>query len=163
MTVIAWDGKIIAADKQASRNGLVRSTTKLTKTIFEKPHGRGEIEYIAGFSGTEQTGLIMLSWFENGARKEDFPETQRDKNTEGNYWSEFIAVNKDGLKYYTLWHVPLHISEKLFAIGTGDELALGAMAAGASAIKAVEIACEWDKDCGRGIDAYDIETMKKVM
>lgn len=39
--------------------------------------------------------------------------------------------------------------------GTGKELALGAMAAGADAKKAVEIACEYNLYCGGGIDVVE--------
>lgn len=156
MTVIAWDGKIIAADKQATRGGQLRKTTKLI-VHPEKP-------IVYGMSGTEQTGIIVANWHIAGAKEEDFPECQKIVgNTDPNYWSHLIVCTKNSCEYYSMWPVPLRIRENFYAIGSGDEYAMGAMEMGANAIKAVEVACKWDQGCGLGIDAYNLETMEKVL
>ena len=46
--------------------------------------------------------------------------------------------------------------------GDGQEVAMGALAMGADAIKAVEITSKYCDSCGCGIDAYNLETMEKI-
>ena len=156
MTVIAWDGKIIAADKQASRGGLLRRTTKILKFEID---GRA---FIAGFSGTEQTGLIMADWYASGANPNTFPACQTDGSKESEYWSNLIIADGKKVIQYSLWPTSLLIEERFYAIGNGEDFAIGAMSAGADAIQAVEIACKHCENCGLGIDAYELETMRKI-
>lgn len=44
----------------------------------------------------------------------------------------------------------------LFVLGIRD-YAYGALAMGADAVRAVEVACEYDNGCGMGIDVLTIE------
>jgi ATP-dependent protease HslVU (ClpYQ) peptidase subunit len=52
-------------------------------------------------------------------------------HTEAEYWGEVMLLTKT-----------------LVAIGSGSDLALGAMGAGADPKRAVEVACEWAVSCG---------------
>jgi hypothetical protein len=52
------------------------------------------------------------------------------------------------------------MSEKKVAYGSGGDLALGAMAAGATAKQAVAIACRFDPNTGQGIDAVQVVKKK---
>ncbi len=70
MTVIVWDGKTLAADKQATNSGLKRKVTKIYKI-----HGD-----LVGFSGDFDYAFAMKKWFEGGARVEEFPKHQEDND-----------------------------------------------------------------------------------
>jgi ATP-dependent protease HslVU (ClpYQ) peptidase subunit len=52
MSVIAWDGHVLAADKQATNNGLKRTTTKI--------HRAGEC--LVAFTGDASQGMLMVDW-----------------------------------------------------------------------------------------------------
>lgn len=47
---------------------------------------------------------------------------------------------------------PFEIEEPFYAFGSGMDIAIGALAMGANAIKAVEIASRYSSHCGNGID-----------
>lgn len=149
MSVVAWDGRNFAADKQSSRCGLSRVTTK----IFQD----GTRYY--GCVGTEETGLVMMEWHRNGAVREEFPECQKDDE----HWSHLIVIdNIQSVFYYSRWPIPIRLQQSYFAWGAGEDFAMGAMAAGADAIRAVEIANYLSVDCGNGVDAYDVHIGRKV-
>jgi hypothetical protein len=62
---------------------------------------------------------------------------------------EFLAYNKGVRDLYYFCHhfspIPLSIKQ-FYAIGSGQDLAMGAMAHGASAYEAVDIACKLDRN-----------------
>lgn len=93
MTVIAWDGKTLAADRQ-----ITSGYTKNKRITKIRKYGN----VLCGVTGETK-----------------YPRDER-----------------------TSW-------------GSGKELALGAMAAGADAKKAAEIACEYDLYCGGGVDVVE--------
>ncbi len=72
-----------------------------------------------------------------------------------------MVVNPDGeVVHYDRHLVPIRVANEFHAIGSGRKLALGAMMAGASADKAVEIACHYDngsREPIRTIRLQDIE------
>lgn len=152
MTVIAWDGKILAADRQAVCAGM-RSIVKKIKATE-----KGEI---IAFTGEYEQGLVLCEWYENGAKIENWPHFQRTEN-----WTRLVIANIEDIEtrpfsknvLYVYEKEPLKIicEESFVAFGAGRDFAMGAMAQGASAIQAVEIANRFSIDCGYGIDYYNI-------
>lgn len=67
MTVIAWDGCTLAADKRASSGGIARTVTKI-----ERHEG-----CLIAMTGCWDTGAEMREWFKAGADPEKFPEKAR--------------------------------------------------------------------------------------
>jgi len=149
MTVIAWDGKIIAADKQASHCGLKREVTKL----FISTKGNE----VLGFSQDYENGLGLIEWYNEGAVRRDWPAWQTETS-----WGRLVVAGHKYLFCYEQLPFKQLYSVDPTAFGSGRDFALGAMAAGADAIRAVEIACRFSDSCGMGIDAYDLETMQKI-
>jgi ATP-dependent protease HslVU (ClpYQ) peptidase subunit len=62
------------------------------------------------------------------------------------------VVNRDGsvMRYEGAWPIP--IEDRQFAMGSGRDYARAAMHLGCSAAEAVAVACEFDENCGNGID-----------
>ena len=71
-----------------------------------------------------------------------FPSPRVD---DGECCTTLVVVNKGKCVFYTASpDYPQVVADKFFAWGSGREIALGAMAHGASAYEAVEIACDLD-------------------
>lgn len=137
MTVIVWDGETLAADRQSSHQNLRRSVTKISK------HG----DLLIACSGTYTAAQAVKAWLVSGAEVEDFPFARVDEHT------AVIAINKEGqILRFEDSPFPVVLNDKIIAEGTGRDFALGAMAMGADAAKAVEIACVYDIYSGGGID-----------
>lgn len=146
MTVIAWDGKTLAADRQTTMGDLKSHRTKLV------PHPSRPGVCVA-FCGDTDLGLAMIDWFLRGATKEDFPAFQRTEK-----WVRLLVFG-DGLpKQYLQEPFPIRCEADYWAWGSGAELAIGAMAAGVDAVRAVEIANQHCATCGFGVDHIDIPT-----
>jgi hypothetical protein len=92
---------------------------------------------LLGFSGIREEGNIFLEWF-RGECREKRPELK-----------EFTALQVTPDGQLVLWDnlcVPMPLSPDVswWATGSGREPAIGAMAAGATPMRAMEIACEYD-------------------
>jgi ATP-dependent protease HslVU (ClpYQ) peptidase subunit len=142
MSVIAFDGKTVAADRQATCSGCKTTSSKLFKLAS------GEI---VGFTGSSDIGMAMLEWYKNGADCEKYPKYQTTDD-----WVRLVVITKKGVFFYETTPNPVHSLDKKCAFGCGRDFALGAMEMGANAIKAVEIASKFSTDCGMGIDSFKI-------
>ena len=149
MTVIAWDGKYIAADRLAEYCGLGSKVTKL--------HTSKNGDCVIGFTGGLENGLGLMEWFNNGAVKEEWPDWQKTED-----WCRLIIAASDVVFAYERLPYRIVVNEGFAAFGSGRDYALGAMAQGADAIEAVGIASNFCTTCGYGIDAYELETMRKI-
>jgi len=142
VTIIAYDGKTLAADRMCMRGDTISTVTKLWFN--------GEHEAIA-VSGNFAVGAQMRRWYE-GSRDVAGPEwpTPNDKLEH----TVMVVADELGARYYESGGPPepIEVCEKFAAWGVGREAALGAMAMGADARRAVEIASEWVMGCGRGVD-----------
>jgi hypothetical protein len=142
MSILAYDGKLIAADRQGTINDTRGTMKKLVKV--------GNV--VIGWVGTQTNGLIMMRWFLDGADPAKFPETNDDPGT----CSRLIVVSKKELILFEASPEPMKFLDKKQAFGSGMDLALGAMAMGANAKQAVQIACKYDIHCGMGIDWFEV-------
>jgi len=142
VSVIAWDGKTLAADRQATSGNLRRTTTKITR--------HGDV-LIAG-TGTQSSTQAVREWILEGANPSSFPSLPADDP------SAVWVINRNGTvvkfensPFGMVYH------DKVFAEGSGRDFALGAMFMGADAVKAVEVACVYDIYCGGGIDTLSFD------
>lgn len=144
MSVIAWDGKTLAADKRAVMGTLIVATTKIFRITNYNEGGA-----LVGYAGDAAAGEEMLHWFKNGAIPEKLPAAQRDKND----WVGLLVIWATGAiwKYENTPH-PVKLMPQKFAIGSGRDFGLAAMHLGKTAKEAVEIACLFDNTCGDGVD-----------
>ncbi|MES2148609.1 MAG: hypothetical protein V4508_02340 [Pseudomonadota bacterium] len=144
MTVIAWDGKTLAADKRATSVGNPATTTK----IFRLKNG-----CLVGMCGDADAGRVLIDWFEVGAHPSTFPDN-RDSD---NRCRVVLLIITPDRKVHQLQrtHRLVTFEDKFTAIGSGRDYALAAMHLGFDALKAVEVACALDVDCGNGIDLLE--------
>ena len=143
MTVIAWDGKTLAADKQTSFG-----STKTTTTKIFKIYGA-----LIGSAGISVHCAAMAEWFRGGRIEDKFPAFQKNNDTS----VDVICIEPDGRCHvFQTSHIPVLIEEKFMALGSGSNYALGAMYLGKTAREAVDVACALDSGCGRGIDTLEL-------
>jgi hypothetical protein len=144
MTVIAWDGTTLAADKRAvSGGGISRTCTKIW------PYK----DMLLGISGDWDIGAEVREWFKAGAEPEKFPKIAlEDKAT-------FIVIGADGIRHYCRGPYPMWIEARCCAWGAGRDFAEAAMYLGRDAYKAIEVACHFQSDCGNGIDTLQLRRM----
>lgn len=142
MSVIAWDGQSIAADKQMNCNGTCMRGTKARRLAS------GEV--VAGVGNMDQC-VMLFDWYEKGADPATWPAFQTSAE-----WSYLVVASSAGVKFYAQHPLPLTIENPFFAWGSGRDLALGAMAYGANAKEAVLVACEYESSCGLGVDVFGL-------
>lgn len=139
MTVIAWDGITLAADKLGECQGLIRTTTKIRKIRNN----------LVGIAGAASIGMEMFAWIAGGEKKGSFPESQMT----GEDWAEVLVIRPGGLIFvYERTPYPVQYDAKFFAIGAGADFAVTAMYLGKDAYEAVRIACYLSTQCGCGVD-----------
>jgi len=138
VTVIAWDGKTLAADKQSTNQGHASMVTKIYRSGDD----------LVAICGGLARGMAMRRWYEAGRDSATFP-----KPADADDFAILLVVHRDGTvdKYESMEH-PLHIESPYCATGSGRDFALLAMHLGYDARRAVELACELSVDCGMGID-----------
>lgn len=136
MTCITTDGRTMAADGQCQTSfGVINDTSRAK--IAKLRDGR-----IAGMAGLAYDLSAFIGWLEAGEPKK-VPE----------FYEEMIALvlMLDGTvrsyNHQGRWVVDMIPT----ATGSGSELAIGAMEAGASPRVAVEIACRRHNGCGGAI------------
>lgn len=147
MSVIAWDGATLAADKRACLGSLIRTTRKISRV---KNNDIGEA--LVGYAGDADAGEEILAWFASGYNPDKFPSSQR--NPDG--WSGLLVVwPTRHIWKFERTPYPIRFPPQHFAIGSGRDFALAAMHLGCDAVKAVKIACELDSGCGNGVDTLE--------
>lgn len=156
MTVIAYKDGVMACDSCWSDNGLVvNSANKIVKL------SAGGLLGEAGDSDTRD--IIRL--LDKVKKADQLPEREAISKLGIDYAA--ILALPDG----TLWNVYADIEKKdygLFpirlpfaAVGCGRQIAIGAMAAGASAVQAASIACQWDTHCRLPIHQAKLQRAQK--
>ena len=143
MTIIAYDGKCLAVDKAAVISDMRHKVTKIKKT---------KSGTILAWCGSNEYGLILCRWYQNGADPDKWPEFQRDEN-----WVRLVVVENGKVFYYEQEPEPQFIEDRFFAWGSGRDFAMGALAMGATAEQAVEIASRYNIYCGLGCDVIQIK------
>ncbi len=143
MTVIAWDGNTLAADKRANLGTLKCKTTKIFTVGAE----------LTAFSGDAAAGRQMLAWYKDGAVPADFPETQRNPK---DLPCRLYVFDQHSIRCYEDTPYPIVYEDEIFAGGSGRDFAIAAMHLGKTAKEAVEIASLYSPDCGDGVDTLTL-------
>ena len=148
MTTICWDGKTLAADKQATINN---------RPLLERDSKIKRIKYLGkpaliGVSGSLTLARKVVKWIEQGCDEDDTPSRGDNESF------EVIVITSDDVLIYPNNYYPETMGNIRFAIGSGANYAEGAMAHGASAVEAVKISESLDIFTGYGIDTL---TLKK--
>lgn len=142
MTVIAWDGKTLAADKRTSFGSRHLTTRKVQRVNGHLVAGAGDTAAI----------LDMVEWFRAGANPHTLPANQRTDN----FVSLLVITPEGEIREYSNGPYPVVIENSQWAIGSGADFARTAMHLGKPAREAVEIACMFDSNCGNGIETLEL-------
>ena len=146
MTVIVWDGKTRATDRAAS-DGVNQWETQ--KAWY---FGEGEDCVILSGAGALQSVFEMRERFKGGALHNEFPSVQL-----GPQFCHFVVVSPHiGLYRFEQGPIPIDHGYTKCAFGEGRDFAIGAMAMGAKAGVAVEIANKYSVHCGIGVVEYTL-------
>lgn len=132
MTTIAWDGAVLAADNAAWTGDVCQRDLKI------EPIKIGKERFIIARCGAAAFTRECIR-FMTGETKHRPDWSEYDQNLcAGSMWGLLIA--SDGSAFQVSAACSLEkIYDPFFAMGAGREIALGALAAGATAIKAVNI------------------------
>lgn len=137
MTTIAYKDGVVCADS-STNYGDVRF--KSTKKIVD----HGDV-VVASAGDADDRHINALFHILND--EDDFPSNIELRDVK-QVFVAFVFTRQTGQVFIvqTGDEYPLIVEckEPHFAIGTGGELAIGAMSAGATAKEAVKIACKWD-------------------
>jgi hypothetical protein len=145
MTVIAWDGHTLAADRRSTSGQTVQAVTKIHR------YGKELLAVCGNFS----VGQEMLAWYRGGALPDQFPASNRSLDQ----GAALIVIQPNGdVQKFESGPYPFRIEGGFAAFGCADQAALAVMALGFSAKRAVEIACMFNNGCGDGIDTLELET-----
>jgi ATP-dependent protease HslVU (ClpYQ) peptidase subunit len=145
MTTIAWDGTSLAADK-ASWSGPARR--KVRKVFKVKAANGGQ--FLVAFAGDGAFAMAVLGWM-RGQRDRPMPLDFLDQNELKNQFALVIDEQR------RVWQMAPSLTytrmyERIYAFGGGHEFAWGALEAGATARRAVEIAIKRSDYAGLGVD-----------
>ena len=143
MTTVAYDGKEMAADSQATSENIKTYTTK----IFKGPN------YILGFSGPIDEGYVFKAILEEEMKNKD---AKLSKGFTALVWWDSGEIEE----YYNSM-VPVPVIDKYAALGSGMSIALAAMYSGKTAREAVEIAKKLDVYTGGKVISYSWDKIKK--
>lgn len=142
MTVIAWDGRTLAADKMSCSVGFGYVVTKLHRL-----HDGS----LAAFAGDGDHAMALLAWLNSKRDITEYPPAQKDNDT-----SAFVVTPDGRCWSYGKTPFPQQIEDRFYAMGHGRDFALAAMHLGKSAREAVEVACALDVFCGNGVDVMEL-------
>lgn len=141
MTTIAWDGKTLAGDRQSTFDGTPARTRKVFR--FSRPD-RGDV-VLCGCAGDTGDCQVYIRWAKDKDAIKKGPPA----------FKSLVVLSIDSKRRIWCATENMHwyrIGAKFWAIGSGAEYALGAMAAGKSARDAVRIASKLDTSTGFGVD-----------
>ena len=149
MTTIAWDGKTLAADTRSTWGGTPVDGS--CRKIFKAVHPQGRL--LVGCAGIGQECRAVWLWLTG--QQSEVPQTTDIR---------IMAVDQTGFVF--VGSVPgqwAEVGRRPWAIGSGCDYALGAMQAGANAVKAVQIASALDTNTGivAGIDFIHLGKKKR--
>lgn len=131
----------MAADSQATNGGRFIQTEK----CWRIPGGALAVV------GQAEQGLALRDWYINGADPAKWPEFQK-----GDDWTNLIVFDGGRLVEYERLPIAQTVFGPHAAFGSGADLARGAMAMGATAAQAVEVAIKYNIYCGGPVVAFEV-------
>lgn len=135
MTIIALKDGYMCSDSLVTQGDLKLGSVNKIFTVDR---------YVIGIAGTYQHAMQFINWFREG-RPDKRPDFDGEK-------PNFDALVYDKILDYTMHYSDGFLGDLIastcYAIGSGTDLALGAMEAGATAHEAVKIAIKRNSNCG---------------
>ena len=143
MTVIAWDGEFMVADRKVSMPSHSFASTK----IFIVPDG------IVGCAGDNNRCEELTEWFMNGRPADKFPAGKGSGPAADKAKALFVSNDYEIFLYLDSSR-PTKVDQTYMAIGSGAAPAMVAMHLEHSAIVAVKAVNTIVNTCGMGYDVY---------
>lgn len=154
MSTIAFKNGIMAAETLCSTGGIRSYASKIRRIRFcNKPNSSVYRIVLFGVAGDITIFPFFIKWYETTKVKIDRLVKDRPERLEKADVN--FLVYDTGVLYFFCETGCSVVNEPWAAIGSGQSLAIGAMEMGASAKRAVEVACKWDMYSGG-----EIETIK---
>lgn len=145
MTVIAWDGQVLAADSLATAGSACSTVCK----IFAHE------DCLLGITGDLSVGMELLNWFQRDRTVAGWRQEWRNP-TEG---ASLLVIYPDGSAWkYESSPYPFQLLQSFPAIGSGAEIAMAVMDAGRNAHDAVELTCKYNNTCGGPVMCLSLPT-----
>ena len=140
MTTIAYKNGYLAFDGRLVSGGSVVTDSNI-KGIKTK-------DYLIAAAGHAGLCDAFLEWGQNDFKQTLTPKCENSLVAEADFTG--IKIDKDGhVVIYDENFFPITVGTiEQYAIGSGGELAMGAMAMGATAKQAIEIAAKYDVNTG---------------
>ena len=166
MTTYAWDGESLSADSRVTDPSSLRIYDNYYKKCCVAVDKKDRVYLVAGAGTPSVVNQVMIEVF--NSEDPDWPyfspefidKLDFNDNLSTTRITIFRCKEKDCMDYYRLtpelYIPPGHIH----SAGTGDDIALGAMAAGMSSRKAVEIACKYNAATGGEIYTWATDIVK---
>jgi hypothetical protein len=137
VTTIAYREGILAADSQYTYESEAGGHRKHPCPKLYRKETKDGAPVIIATQGDGSAGLVFVDWYGTGKKP---PRILTDNLPD----FTCLVLKRDGLYEYDAYCRPYKIELEFYAIGSGAKAALGAMHMGASAERAVEVACEID-------------------
>ncbi len=145
MTVIAWDGKVLATDTQCM---LGNAKYQAPKAWYKSVRGQACI--ISGV-GTLRSIHRHKDWLIDNY---GVPFPYADLH---HHYYQLILVDSEGLSRYEGTPHPIKHGGNACAFGDASDFAYGALAMGATAVEAVRVAMNYSNKCGGNIESFSLE------
>lgn len=147
MTTIAWDGVTLASDRKATMGGTPVPFRKIWRI-------EGERTLLCGASGDAYLATAWRRWMERQGEPPPIPTDPGDM---------YVMVIDEHRRIWTadLRRIYTRVRYPYWAIGSGADYALGAMAAGETAAKALRIASRLDTGTGLGVETLTFRRSRR--
>lgn len=139
MTVVAWDGRFLVADKQATCEGHKYQVSKLFRV---------KTGMVAAITGAYDGLEACIKFLNNEG---PYPYTDIDKSG----WGRLIVVDNGKLYWYETTEHKCRMESAYIAFGNGRDFALMGMHLGFGAEASVRQTCKINNTCGFGMTIYD--------
>lgn len=140
MSVVVWDGRSLALDRGGTDGATLFELDKYWEVGGEVITGVGDYGSITA----------LRDWYTLHVGGRGFPSLLHP--------AELIVVQRDvGLRRYE--HIsasPIAHGFNKCAFGSGRDFAYGALAMGATAEQAAEVACRYSISCGHGVKVFHL-------
>lgn len=132
MTCVATDGKTMAADSRTTQGDLI--TCERTPKLFRAPDGS-----VVGCAGARPACQLVHEWFAAGGDLANVPTLHEIADDPGSPF-EALVLRPDGTVQRLDWDWCFTTDDVPAAIGSGAQVAIGAMLKGANPEQAVRLA-----------------------
>lgn len=148
MTTIVYRDGVLAADRRVSKCDVtIGGALKIHEV---RSPGAGLLGWVA-CQGWAADGPTVAKWLQAWPDMGEAPKRVAACDVGG------LFMLKSGEVFHIGGDAPFTHAAEFHAVGSGWEIATGAMAMGATAVEAVEVAARFDQGTGGGVDSVNAD------